>query len=113
MLSRIVTYTIKKGGCSLNTNTQISQDADLYKKKSITIRTVLHLYGIFAVVGLILSIYTIPVSMNNNMQFFYNEEFLMEPKKIKKFLIFIFSSAVVYFFILNVNHNYFDNSDSD
>ncbi|MCM3034277.1 hypothetical protein [Niallia sp. MER 6] len=92
----------------MNTNTQMSRDADLYKKKNITIRTVLNIYGIFAVVGLILSIYTIPVSINNNMQFFYNEELLMDQKKIKEFLIFIFSSAVVYFFIQMLITKYFD-----
>ena len=92
----------------MNTNTQMSRDADLYKKKNITIRTVLNIYGIFAVAGLILSIYTIPVSINNNMQFFYNEELLMDQKKIKEFLIFIFSSAVVYFFIQMLITKYFD-----
>ena len=92
----------------MNTNTQMSRDADLYKKKNITIRTVLNIYGVFAVVGLILSIYTIPVSINNNMQFFYNEELLMDQKKIKEFLIFIFSSAVVYFFIQMLITKYFD-----
>lgn len=89
-------------------NTQTSQDIEIYAKKKITIKTVLNIYGYFTVFGLIISIFTTPVSINENMQFYYNEEFMMGEKKTKEFLLFIFCSAIVYLFILNINYKYLD-----
>ncbi|MCM3217719.1 hypothetical protein M3612_24935 [Niallia taxi] len=92
----------------MNINTQTSQEVELYKKRKITIRTVLNIYGIFAVVGLIISIFTIPVSVNEDMQLFYNKELLMGKRKIKEFLLFIFSSSVTYFILVNVHYKHFN-----
>lgn len=95
-------------GSRLNVNPQNSKEVELYKKRNITIRTVLNIYGVFAIVGLILSIFTIPVSVSEDMQFFYNQELLMGQKKIKEFLLFIFGSAVAYFVLVNVHYKYFN-----
>ncbi|KQU15287.1 hypothetical protein ASG65_27375 [Bacillus sp. Leaf13] len=78
----------------------------MVKQKEITIRTVLNIYGVFAVLVLILSIFTTPISINENMQFFYNEDLMMEAKKIKEFLFFIFGSALVYFSLVNLYYKY-------
>lgn len=92
---------MKNGGIrSLEINQQTSENA--VTKKEITIRTVLNIYGGFAVLGLILSIFTTPISLNENMRLFYNEDLMMESKKIKEFLFFIFGSALVYFSLVNI-----------
>ena len=94
-------YIIKNGGIrSLEINQQMSENAEIVRE--ITIRTVLNQYGGFAVLGLILSIFTTPISLNENMRLFYNEDLMMEAKKIKEFLFFIFGSALIYFFLVNL-----------
>ncbi len=96
---------MKNGGIrSLEINQQTSENAEIVR--GITIRTVLNLYGGFAVFGLILSIFTTPISLNENMRLFYNEDLMMEAKKIKEFLFFIFGSALVYFSLLNLYYKY-------
>ncbi|ECO1677991.1 hypothetical protein [Peribacillus frigoritolerans] len=74
------------------------------KGNKITIRTVLNIYGIFTVLALILSIFTTPISINDNMQLFYDEDLMMEAKKIKEFLFFVFGSALVYFPLVHLNY---------
>jgi hypothetical protein len=78
----------------------------LVSKKEITSRTVLNIYGVFAVLALILSIFTTPISINENMQLFYNEDLKVEAKKVKEFLFFIFGSALVYFSLVNLYYKY-------
>lgn len=87
-------------------NSQTSHNSKVVSKKKITIRKVLNIYGIFTVIALILSIFTIPISINENMHFFYSEDLIMEAKEIKEFLLFIFSSALVYFSLINLYYKY-------
>jgi len=98
---------MKNGGIgSLEINEQTSGNVEIVTKKEITIRTVLNIYGFFAVLALILSIFTSPISINENMQLFYNKDLMMEAKKIKEFLFFIFGSALVYFSLVNLHYKY-------
>ncbi|MBD8067816.1 hypothetical protein [Bacillus sp. PS06] len=82
--------------------TQTSHQIEIVTKKEITIRSVLNLFGIFAVLVLVLSIFTIPISINSAGNLHYNEEIQMESKKIKEFLFFILSSAFVYYLLVNM-----------
>ena len=86
----------------METNVQTSQNIEIVTKKEITIRKVLNIYGVFAVIGLLLSIFTNPISLNENMQVYFNEEIMMEPKKVKEFLLFIFLSSSIFFFLVNI-----------
>ncbi|MDF0728409.1 hypothetical protein PY093_17355 [Cytobacillus sp. S13-E01] len=83
-------------------NPQTSRNIEIVTKKEITIKKVLNIYGVFTVLALILSVFTTPISINENMQFFYNEDLIMGAKKLKEFLIFIFGSAIVYFLSVNL-----------
>jgi hypothetical protein len=74
-----------------------SLDKTTYIKKEISIKTALIIYGIFTVLTLIASIFTTSISINENMQLFFNKELMMEAKKIKEFLFFVLGSAFVYF----------------
>jgi hypothetical protein len=91
----------------LETNPQTSQNVEIVSKKEVTIRTVLNIYGVFAVLGLILSIVTSPICIDENIQFYFNKELMMGEKKIKEFLLFIFISAVAYFLFVNLYYKYF------
>ncbi|MFL0366232.1 hypothetical protein ACH0BF_24960 [Pseudobacillus sp. 179-B 2D1 NHS] len=75
-------------------------------KKEITTRRVLNIYGVFSVIALIISIFTVPISINENMQLFYNEDLMMKENKVKEFLFFIFGSALVYFSLVNLYYKY-------
>ncbi len=89
----------------METNPQTSQNIEIEKKR-ITIRTVLNIYGIFTSFALIVSIFTNPISMNENMEFIYLEELMMEKKKIKEFILFICCTAVVYFPLVNLYYKF-------
>ncbi len=83
--------------------TQTSRNVKLVTKRKFNTRTVLNIYGILTVIALILSIFTNPISVNENMQFFHNEEFIMKTYEIKEFLQFIFVSSFFFFFFFLVN----------
>ncbi|MFC4323100.1 hypothetical protein [Litchfieldia salsa] len=86
----------------MEANTQTSRNIEIVQKKDLTIRTVLNIYGVFAVIVLILSIFTTNIFINENMVFVYNENLMMGKKKIKEFLSFIFGSAIVFFTCVNL-----------
>lgn len=65
--------------------------------KIISMRSVLKIYGVFASHGLILSLFTVPVSLDENLKLYYNRELLMEPKKVMELLIFVLCSSIIYF----------------
>lgn len=65
-------------------------------------RMFLNIYGVFAALGLILSIITHPITSDNNMQLFFDRELMMESDEIKDFLLFIVVSASVYFCLINL-----------
>lgn len=85
---------------------ETSHDIEIVIKKKITFRTVLNIYGILVIFALILSIFTVPISINENIQFLYNEDLIMETKKIKEFILFIFSIGVIYFLLVNIFYKY-------
>ena len=72
----------------------------------MSIKRVANIYGAFTFFALILSIYTHPISVNDDMKLFFDKEIMLEPSEIKEFLIFIFISATLYFLAVNV---YFSN----
>jgi hypothetical protein len=90
----------------LEFNPQTSQNIEIVTKKEMTLRKVLNIYGVFTVLALILSIFSSCISINENMNFFYNEELMLGAKKIKEFLLFIFGSALIYFSTVNVYYKY-------
>ncbi|MBM7602974.1 hypothetical protein JOC75_000944 [Metabacillus crassostreae] len=85
----------------MDLNPQSTHTVNIVTKKKFTIRKVLNLYGIFTFVGLIVSIFTIPLTFNVEMGF---SRYEMELKDIKKFITFIFASGFIYFFLVNVYH---------
>ncbi|MBP2078425.1 hypothetical protein J2Z64_002689 [Oceanobacillus polygoni] len=74
--------------------------------KEITFRKGLNIYGTITILGLILSIFTNPISINESMQIFYNEDLMMDEKKLKEFSLFIFGAAFVYFSLVNLYYKY-------
>jgi hypothetical protein len=90
----------------LETNPQTSPNVKIVSNQAVTIRTTLNLYGVFAVIGLLLSIVTIPISIDENIRFYFNKELMMGEKKVKEFLLFILFSGVGYFSIVNLYYKY-------
>ncbi|WP_121662058.1 hypothetical protein [Metabacillus litoralis] len=81
---------------------QTSNNVEIVTKKKLNTKRVLNLYGLFTVIALISSLFTIPISVNENLQLFYNKELLLETYKVKEFLQFIFVSALFFFFLVNI-----------
>jgi len=81
---------------------QTSNSVEIVTKKKLNTKRVLNLYGLFTVIALISSIFTIPISVNENLQLFYDKELLLETYKVKEYLQFIFGSALFFFFLVNI-----------
>ncbi|WKA56638.1 hypothetical protein [Planococcus shixiaomingii] len=81
---------------------QVSQNTETVTKEEITLRTVFNVYGVFAFLGLILSIFTHPISGNENTYIFYDQALMMDSNTMKEFLLFILASSFIYFCLVNI-----------
>ncbi|MGM0878247.1 MAG: hypothetical protein ACQEWV_26955 [Bacillota bacterium] len=70
----------------METNIQTSKSVEPVIKKEVSLRTVLNVLGIFIFVGLILTIVTVPVSLNEKMEFYINEELKMDGNSYTNYL---------------------------
>ncbi|MEK4967106.1 hypothetical protein MKX29_05300 [Cytobacillus sp. FSL R7-0696] len=77
------------------------QQVNVYDKK-LTIRFVLNIYGIFVILGFILSIFTSPISLNEQLQFVYHTEHLLKEEKVIQLIIFLVMGAMIYFTAVNI-----------
>lgn len=68
----------------------------------MSIRRFTNIYGVFTLVALVLSMYTHPISVNDDMKLLLDKEIMLKPNEIKEFLIFIFISSTIYFFAVNI-----------
>ncbi|WP_025026941.1 hypothetical protein [Caldalkalibacillus mannanilyticus] len=85
----------------MEVNPQKSTDIEIITKKNIELRTLLNWMGIVIFLGCLVTIWTMPLSLNRALEITQNEEIIMSPKKIKELLLFVFGSAIVYFFLVN------------
>lgn len=83
----------------MEVNPQTSHSIEVVTKKEISIRKVLNIYGAFTFLGLLVSIYTVPLTISGDMEFIRHE---MEPKYIKELLLYILVSAFPYYFLVNI-----------
>ncbi|WP_019152554.1 hypothetical protein [Robertmurraya massiliosenegalensis] len=88
----------------MQVNQQINQSIKIVTKKEITVRKVLNIYGCFLFIGMIVAIYTHPISMNENGEFYLDEKIVMSQAKQVEFILFLLGCAVLYFFIVNLWH---------
>ncbi|KAB2335556.1 hypothetical protein [Bacillus mesophilum] len=86
----------------MEVQTKGAAEINIHTKKNITIKKALQIYGIFAVIGMFLTIMTIPVSLNEKMQFFINQDLQLSSSELKSFSIFIVGSAIVFFGIIQM-----------
>ncbi|MCA1028946.1 hypothetical protein LCM23_23200 [Cytobacillus kochii] len=77
------------------------QQVNVYDKK-LTIRFALNIYGIFVILGFILSIFTSPISLNEQLQFVYHTEHLLKEEKVIQLIIFLVMGAMIYFTAVNI-----------
>ena len=74
-------------------------------KNFFTLRVVLNTYGVLTILGWILTIYTHPITVNQENGIFFDQSLMMSNQKIKEFLSFLFVVGVIYFSIVNVYCN--------
>lgn len=73
--------------------------------KFFTLRGVLNTYGVLTILGWILTIYTHPISVNQENGLFFDQSLMLSNQKIKELLSFLFVFGVIYFSIVNVYCN--------
>ncbi|WP_227413816.1 hypothetical protein [Cytobacillus luteolus] len=49
-----------------------------------------------------LTIFTVPLSLNDELEFYYNTELLLKEYKLINFIAFSIGSAVIYFLAVNI-----------
>ncbi|WP_461610871.1 hypothetical protein [Cytobacillus kochii] len=89
------------------------QQVNVYDKKELTIRFVLNIYGIFVILGFILSIFTSPISLNEQLQFVYHTEHLLKEEKVIQLIIFLVMGAMIYFTAVNIFYHQLSNREEN
>ena len=74
-------------------------------KKILTFRGVLNIYGILTILGWILTIYTHPITVDQENGIFFNQSLMLSDEKMKELLSFLFVVGVIYFSIVNMYCN--------
>lgn len=72
------------------------------KRESITLRGVLNIYGLMAIIGLVLTIYTHPIRGIGLNGFYFDKELMMSREKLQEFLTFLVLTSIIYFSVVNV-----------
>lgn len=75
--------------------------------KRLTLRAVLNYYGVFLTVGLLLTIFTVPVSQNEQLKFYYNTDLVLKDYKLLNFIYFIVVVSSIYFLVVNIYYSRF------
>lgn len=86
----------------MNAQPQEQQVVTYVEKREMTIRSVLNIYGIFVILGFILSIFTSPLSINEQLQFVYHTEKIVKGEKLIELILFLSVSTLIYFPALNI-----------
>ena len=74
-------------------------------KNFFTLRVVLNTYGVLTILGWIITIYTHPITVNQENGIFFDQSLMMSNQEIKELLFFLFVIGVIYFSIVNVYCN--------
>lgn len=69
---------------------------------SFTMRTVLNIYGVFLILGMLLTIYTHPISIDRYGKVFFDSSIMMNAQEIKGFLSFLLLVGLIYFPAINI-----------
>ena len=67
-----------------------------------SLRSFLNIYGLIAILGFALTIYTHPITASPERGIFFDESLMMSSEKIREFLLFLLIVGVVYFTLVNV-----------
>ncbi len=84
------------------TNIELHQNIKIVTKKEVSLRTLLNVIGIFIFGGLLLTIVTVPFSVNKKMDLYMNNSLKLDFNNLQEFLLFIFGSASIYYFLVNI-----------
>lgn len=76
--------------------------AEIQTKRRLTIKHALQIYGAAGVIGMFLTIFTIPISINGEMELFINEGLKMNTKEMKELTAFIVISTLIYFGVIHI-----------
>ena len=71
-------------------------------KKKLTLRSFLNIYGVLTILGWLLTIYTHPITVNQENGVFFDQSLMMSEQKIKEFFVFLLIVGVIYFSIVNI-----------
>lgn len=72
----------------------------LYKSKVI-----MYIYGIIAICGMIIATFTNPLTVNDNLQLFYDKNQMLNWHEMKNLLIFLLISGSIYFLSVKIYYH--------
>lgn len=71
-------------------------------EKFFSLRSFLNIYGLVAIIGMALTIYTHPITVSTENEIFFDDSLMMSNHKIKEFLSFLMIISLVYFSSVNI-----------
>lgn len=71
-------------------------------KKYFSLRSFLTIYGLVAIIGMALTIYTHPITVSTENEIFFDDSLMMSNHEIKEFLLFLLIVSIVYFSSVNI-----------
>lgn len=68
--------------------------------KGISFQKLLNMAGSFMLLGLLASIFTVPFSLNEELQLYYDNRLVLKGEKLEGFLSFVFAAGFAYFMLV-------------
>jgi hypothetical protein len=70
--------------------------------KAISVQKLLNIAGSFMLLGLLVSIYTVPFSLNEELRLYYDNKLVLKGEKLEEFLSFVFAAGFAYFMLVRL-----------
>lgn len=70
--------------------------------KTISVQKLLNIAGGLMLLGLLVSIYTVPISLNEELRLYYDDKLVLKGEKLEEFLSFVFAAGFAYFMLVRL-----------
>lgn len=74
----------------------------LKANKGISVQKLLNIAGSFMLLGLLISIFTVPFSLNEELQLYYDNRLVLKGEKLEEFLSFVVAAGFAYFMLVRL-----------
>jgi hypothetical protein len=87
---------------ALQVNYKPASEQVLKADKTISVQKLLNITGGLMLLGLLVSIYTVPISINEELRLYYDDKLVLKGEKLEEFLSFVFAAGFAYFMLVRL-----------